>query len=108
MADEVIVEVLNDPIETLPQEQRTKIKADLFKDLLLERVYEERHKLVTALITNAINGKDAALKEILERALGKVKEDFNINAKVENSFSLSDEQFNRIIATRAKRLSSRE
>lgn len=45
-----------------------------FKEYLIKRVIKEKNDLITALLTKAKSGDVMAIRELLDRALGKAKE----------------------------------
>lgn len=56
------------------------IQAQALKDFLIQEVIKQKKQLVTALINEALNGEIPALKEILDRTLGKAKESIEIDS----------------------------
>lgn len=79
-------------------------QAQLLKETILKHAYANAEKLGKQLVTRALMGSDVAMKELLERTLGKVKEDFNITAKIESKVTVTPERLNEIIQVRAKRI----
>jgi len=86
------------------QEQKQEFIGQI-KDIILDRLYKEKNTIITALIDKAKRGDVTALKEVLERALGKEVATSQPQSLVQNNFNLSDEQFDRITLIRAKRIS---
>ena len=56
------------------------IAAEAYKKYIVEEVVKQKGPLVKALIDKALTGDVAALKEVHDRALGKVKEAFDLTS----------------------------
>ena len=74
-------------------------KEQTFNGLLAERAEQEKLLLVTMLIEKAKTGDATAIK-----ALNRALEEGSEKSEKEEDFPLTDEQFNRIILIRAKRI----
>jgi len=57
------------------------VQAEALKAYLIKKVIEQREPLISALIAKALTGDVPALKEILERTLGKVTEKHELTGK---------------------------
>jgi hypothetical protein len=76
-------------------------KVTKFHEKLIDKVSEEQDKLIYVLIEKAKKGDTALLKELLERVLGKVKEDLTIHANHTHELILPPERMKAIMAVYA-------
>lgn len=79
------------------------IKVQKIKKVILDKIYEKRYEIADRLVATALTS-DQGLKEALERSLGKVKEDFNITAKIDQQVTITDDRLNQILRVTAKRV----
>jgi len=56
------------------------LEAQEIRICLIKEVLKEKGPIIKALINKAKKGDVAALREVLDRTLGKVKEEFDINS----------------------------
>ena len=70
------------------KEQRT-IQSEKFREYLIEEVIKEKAPIVKALIDKAKLGEILAIKEVLERVAGKVKEQVEIGGINDNPIEVS-------------------
>jgi len=61
-----------------PKEKRT-IQAEKLREFLIAEVIREKGPIIEALIAKAKTGDIPAIKEVLERTIGKVKETMDVN-----------------------------
>jgi hypothetical protein len=64
-----------------PKEKRT-IQAEKLREFLIAEVLREKGPIIEALIAKAKTGDVPAIKELLERSIGKVKETVDVNNMV--------------------------
>lgn len=81
-------------------------QAEVIKEKILAYAYKNGDKIAKQLVNRALSDSDQALKELLERTLGKVKEDITLRGQVDHIHSVSDDRFNQIIQVRAKRIAN--
>lgn len=53
-----------------------------FKKYLIEELFKKKREVIAALIQSALDGEVSAQREILDRALGKVKEVIEVHPKL--------------------------
>jgi hypothetical protein len=61
------------------------LEAEIYRQVLLAKIGEHKEALAAALVNKGLTGDVPALKEINERALGKVKDNMDLTV----AFSLS-------------------
>ena len=62
-----------------------------FRKLLIQKVLEEQEPIIQALIDKGKLGDIAALKEIFERVLGRVKEQMEVSGQIDTELKLSEQ-----------------
>ena len=68
------------------KEQRT-IQSEKLREYLIEQVIKEKSPIIKALIKKAKGGDTGAIKEILDRALGKAKESLDLTSGGEKIYN---------------------
>lgn len=61
---------------------RPKLEATKFREILIRKIEENAEPLAQALVDKGLKGDIAALKEINERALGKVTDKLEIGGNI--------------------------
>ena len=67
------------------------LQVEAFRTLLIQRVIEEQEPIIEALIKKGKTGELAALKEIFERVLGRVKEQMEVSGQIDTELKLSEQ-----------------
>jgi hypothetical protein len=77
--------------------------AEAYTKALYEAVQKEKLPLIQALIAKAKTGDIAALKEIHERLLGKVKDEMSLTGDLNLTSDVSDEIYKAILTRESQR-----
>ena len=81
------------------------IQAEAYRAYLISEVMKNAKPIVAALINKAMGGDVQAIKELHERAMGKVKDEMNLNANLKHSFDdISEDLYKAIIEREAHRV----
>lgn len=72
------------------------IQAQAFRERLIQRVNEEQEPIINALIKQAKAGQVQALKEILERVLGRVKTTLEVEKSDPQHLNLTPERMKQL------------
>lgn len=73
------------------------IQAEKLKAYLIEEVLKEHGPIIKALIDKAKTGDIQAIKEVLERSLGKVKDEMDLRANIKHQLDVPDETYAAIV-----------
>jgi hypothetical protein len=80
------------------------IQAEQLRAFLVAEVLKEKGPIVKALIEKAKAGDTQAIREVLERAIGKVKEQVELNGQLNHTLDVSEEVYAAIVKREASRI----
>jgi hypothetical protein len=81
------------------------IQAEAYRAYLVSEVMKNAKPIVAALIDKAKTGDVQAIKELHERAMGKVKDEMNLNANLKHSFDdIPESAYKAIIERESRRI----
>jgi hypothetical protein len=80
------------------------IQAEKLREFLIAEVIKEKGPIVKALIEKAKGGDTQAIKEVLERAIGKVREQVELNGQLTHTLDVPEEVYAAIVRREASRI----
>ena len=80
------------------------LQAVAFRRALIDATLKEKAPIIKALIEKAKSGDVPALREIIDRVLGKVTDEFNFKGDVNHKISMNDKQFKQLVEYLSRRL----
>jgi len=78
------------------------IQSEKLREFLVEQVLKEKGPIIKALVEKAKSGDTQAIKEVLERTIGKVKDQGDLNVNIKHELDVPDDTY-RVIIERAAR-----
>ena|ERR1700693_5836585 len=79
------------------------IEAEAYRAYLVSEVMKNAAPIVAALINKAKKGDVQAIRELHERAMGKVKDEIDLNGKVNLILDVPEETYKTVLARESQR-----